>query len=141
MVIGKDVAAALEPGDTLTAGTEKITVETVEDQGDGYYLVNDEYSLWPVGNGMQISLYDSVFMEEVARLNLPVTDSLVFLDEINPETGEILPEDTQHTAAEFLAMLTAADSMDPGFATGNVKVSFDADGQLVQIHRLYVPWQ
>ena len=58
---------------------------------------------------------------------------------IDPETGDILDEPTEHTAAEFAAMLAAGGY--PDFASDNVKVTFDDDGNMVRAERFYTPWQ
>ena len=79
-------------------------------------------------------------MEDLATLQTPVTDSLIFYDDIDPDSLEMLEEPTRHTAAEFVATLNSAtDSV--GFGSDNVIVTFDEAGQLAVIERIYTPWQ
>ena len=75
----------------------------------------------------------------MTSLTLQIPDALVFMDEIDPESGEMLEEMTEHTAAEFAAML--AEDSDPGFASDNVYITFDEAGGMVRVERIYTPWQ
>ncbi len=78
----------------------------------------------------------------LATREVPVCDRLLFLDYINPSSGETLSLPAVHPADEFLSMLqTETDEGGPGFATNNVYVVFGPDGQLAVISRYYVPWQ
>ena len=70
---------------------------------------------------------------------VPASGRLLFLDGINPETGEALLHPAVHNRENLLTLMNAAD--DPGFAIRNVEVVFDEQGELALIRRFYVPWQ
>ena len=78
-------------------------------------------------------------MDTIAVLTLEIPENFVFVDHIDPETGDVLDEPTEHNAAEFAAMLAAGGY--PDFASDNVKVTFDENGAMVRAERRYTPWQ
>ena len=86
--------------------------------------------------------YDAIYLDSIQNFSAPVAENAVFLDGIDPETGDWLEEDIRYTFQEFLEILSLGDdSMDPGFAADNVEVTFDEAGKLTTIRRFYVPWQ
>lgn len=133
------VVDALDVGSTLTIGGETYTIETITREDD--VVINDEFYLRPAEDGSySVYFYEFQFMEDLATLQTPVTDSLIFYDDIDPDSLEMLEEPTRHTAAEFVATLNSAtDSV--GFGSDNVIVTFDEAGQLAVIERIYTPWQ
>ena len=110
--------------------------------------VNDKYPSKPItcivpftaGGGTDVipSFYGHPYYETIADLTLAIPDSLVFLDGIDPDSGEMLDEPAEHTAAEFAAML--AEGSLPGFDEDNVYVTF-GDGEMIRVERFYTPWQ
>ena len=68
-----------------------------------------------------------------------MSEKLLFLDDVDPATGETLINPTVHNKTDFLAIMESKD--DPGFDIRNVKLAFDEHGELALIHRYYVPWQ
>ena len=135
-------AAALKVGDTLELGDQSIHIETLEKDEDGWIMINDDVSLRQYGDRVHIYLYEAEYLEDMAEMRLEVPENLVFLDGIDPATGEILDEITTHTAAEFIAMLCGEDNPeDPGFASDNTRVSFDENEHMTLVQREYVPWQ
>ncbi len=138
VLLDNDVPASLEVGDTLRIGSEEITVETVEKDETGA-IVNGEISLDYTDEGVRVSMFEREYTYTVATLTLEVPEGLVFLDHIDPATGDILEEPVQHTAAEFVEMLAGGEG--PDFSSENVKVTFDEDGEMVQVDRYYTPWQ
>ena len=134
----KEVLDSLETGDTLTIGQDSIQVETLERDEYGA-TVNDEIRLDYGEDDVRVSEYEHDFMETIARLTLEIPDSFVFLDGIDPETGDILDEPAEHTAAEFAEMLAAGGF--PDFASDNVNVTFDGNGEMIRAERFYTPWQ
>jgi hypothetical protein len=74
-------------------------------------------------------------------LNVPVSGSLLYLDEIDPATGETLGNPTVHNLQQFVAELEGGSEAGPGFDTNNTTVVFDETGALALIRRFYVPWQ
>ena len=142
---------ALKSGDAIWTGGQEIEVQTVADV-DGYTVINEgeyeysEGSVW-LYEGLDMNywvanVHDNVWIL-LATVDAPVTDHLLFLDEIDPATGDTLVHPTVHSGAEFLAMLEkeAAGEGGPGFDTNNVSVVFDDAGDLALITRYYVPWQ
>ena len=135
-------AAALKVGDTLELGDQSIHIETIEKDEDGWIMINDDVSLRQYGDDVHIYLYEAEYLEDMAEMRLEVPENLVFLDGIDPATGEMLDEITTHTAAEFIAMLCGEDNPeDPGFASDNTRVSFDENEHMTLVQREYVPWQ
>ena len=134
-------AEALAVGDTLALGAEETAViETIEKDEFGGYLVNGEIELRKQEDGsFRVLQYEAEYMNDAAEVKIPVTEQVVFLDGIDPETGDVLEEAATKTAADLLAAMQAGDAV--GFKSDNVKVVFDGDGNVVTIERFYTPWQ
>ena len=140
LVLNPEVVAALQVGDTLVLGEQQEVIESLEpDEEDGSILVNDEIWLFPREDGVHASMYEHEYTETIALLTLEVPEDLVFIDGIDPETGDVLEEPAEHTAAEFIAQLSAGGY--PDFASDNVNVTFDAEGRMTKVERFYTPWQ
>ena len=136
--LDQDILASLEVGDTLGIGQESIEVETLERDEFGA-TVNDEIRLDYGEEDVRVSEYEHDFMETIAVLTLEIPEDLVFVDEIDPETGDILDDPAEQTAADFTALLAAGGY--PDFASDNVYVTFDEDGGMAKVERFYTPWQ
>ena len=78
-----------------------------------------------------------VKLVEAAVIECPVKDSLLFLDYINEGDGGMVELPFVRTLEEFLDRL---ENSPYKFAANNVYVVFDGEGNLVTIHRYYVPW-
>ena len=145
VVITAEEAAALEVGDTLTLGSgedDTVIIETMETDEYGDIIINDEIELRAREDGAYSPyFYDSEYMNNVAVITVPLTEDLVFLDGIDPETGDILDEPAAKTGAELGETIIAEGENGIGFATDNVKITFDEDGNVAEIERFYVPWQ
>lgn len=76
--------------------------------------------------------------ETLAMLTLKLTEDTVFLEDVNPESGEILDQPTSHTAAEFREILAGGTE---DYSLANMLVTFDEQGNLTQVERIYTPWQ
>jgi len=139
VVLEAAVVDDLKEGSTLEISGEAYTVEKIDRQDD--IIINEEFFLRPAEEGgYHVYFYESRLLENLATLRLPVAEDLVFLDDIDPDSLEMLEEPTKHTAAEFLEMLSGGtDSV--GFGTDNVLVTFDDAGNLSRIERIYTPWQ
>ena len=74
-------------------------------------------------------------------MTVAVPDSLVFTDDIDPESGIALDEVKAGTAADLFAALEAASAEGIGFASENISISFDENGEETSIERFYAPWQ
>ncbi len=140
----------LAAGDAIFTQGQEITVQTITEDS-GYLIINkgeyefSEGSVWlyenPDGN-YQIADWHDVVWTTLTTMKIPFPDDLLFLDYINPSSGEMLSLPTVYQADEFLAMMKTENTEGgPGFATNNVYVVFDHAGQLATIHRYYVPWQ
>ena len=140
VLLGADAVDALKEGDTLSFADETVIVEKAERDEFGDVVVNDDYILTPDGNGSyKVSLYEVTCLQDGTTVTVTVPDTLVFIENIDPETLEILEEPAVHTAAELIAALQS--DVGPGFDNDNVRVTFGENGELVQVVREYVPWQ
>ena len=139
LLLDREDVDKLQVGDTLTIGEDSITVETLERDEYGV-LINDETEL-RYGGGTDVFAYsyEKMYRQPFTSLTLQIPDDLVFLDGIDPSSGEMLDTPTEHTAAEFREMLAAGGT--PDFASDNVYVTFDEDGQMTLVERFYTPWQ
>ena len=140
ITLDSEYADSLQVGDTLIIGDEEIAVESLEKDEYGI-IINDSISLWFTEDNEVTARYenDHEFTEVIAELTLQIPENLVFMDEIDPATGEILEEPAEHTAAEFTEMLAAGGV--PDFASENVYVTFDDNGEMTLVRRVYTPWQ
>ena len=139
ILLDREDVDALQVGDTLVIGNESIPVETLERDEYGV-LINDETELrYGGGTDVYAYAYEKAYMETYASLTLQIPDGLVFLDGVDPSSGEMLDEPTKHTATEFKEMLAAGGN--PDFASDNVYITFDENGEMVLVERFYTPWQ
>ncbi len=144
-----DEVESLVPGDAVFTGGREVPIGSVERES-GYVVLNGGEGAAPEntvrlaadarGNYRPVTEEGFVWTE-MARLFLPVTERLLFLDGIDPATGEPLDKPSVHAAGEFLQRLAEekAGATGPGFEKNNVIVVFDADGQLAVIGRHPVP--
>ena len=138
ILLDQDVLDGLEVGDILTIGQETVEVQTLERDEFGA-TVNNEIDLTVQEESVRVSSYEHDYMDTIAVLTLEIPEDMVFVDNIDPETGDILDEPAEHNAAEFASMLAAGGY--PDFASDNVMVTFDEDGRMVRAERIYTPWQ
>ena len=111
---------------------------------DGYLVFNE-------GAEDEVYLFESVDLNywimdvndntwlELATVSVPASEKFIFLDGIDPATGEGLLHPTVHNLEGFRGLLGAED--DPGFDIYNVEAVTDGEGKMAVIRRLYVPWQ
>ena len=146
-IFSREDVLSLKPGDAIYTDGHEVEIQTVTEEY-GYIILNkgdyefSEGSVWlredTDGNFRPVE-YEDYIWSEMARIEVPVTENLLFLDMIDPSSGEILEMPTVHNADEFLAMKDS--TVDPGFKVNNVYVVFDENGDLAVICRYYVPWQ
>ena len=139
IVLRAEEVEALKEGDTLAIGHEQTAISTIVRDEDGSVVINDEIYLRPSGEGYHAFYYEYEYLEVFASLALEVPENLVFLDEVDPDSGEMLETATEHTAAEFIKMLSEGRS--PDFASDNVYVTYDEKGAMSLVERIYTPWQ
>ena len=130
---------ALQVGDKLVAGQFAEEIETLEKTEDGDILVNDYIELRKYGDEYHIYCYELEYIEAYVTLRLEVPDTLTVEDNIDSATGEPLEEPVTYTVDEFRAMLAAEAS--PDFATDNTWVTFDENGEMLAVERVYSPAQ
>ncbi len=141
--LAAETVEGITEGDTLVIGTETVEVETVETLEDGSYSINSVYTLTKQEDGEYTAAdYDMILMEDAESLTLDLPATAEFVDEIDPESLEMILEPETLTATDFTEKFRAEkEGMGPGFAADNVQVTFDADGNIARIVRIYVPWQ
>ena len=136
----------LTRGDELTLGaaTEDagIIVDTVVTDEYGDVIVNDEIDFRKQEDGTYLAYqYEAVCMKTVGAADVTLNDKIVFLDGIDPETGDILEEPAKYIGSDLGNIIAAEGEHGVGFATSNVQLTFNEDGEAAVIERFYVPWQ
>ncbi len=139
VVLDKAIAEALRPGDILIVGQFSEKIDTLEHDEDGALRINEYITLENYGGEYHVYLDDYEYLENYVTLTQEIPEDLTFSDGIDPETGDPLDTPTEHTAQEFIAMLTAGGY--PDFATDNAYAAFDENGDLIAVERFYTPWQ
>ncbi|MBQ6288331.1 MAG: hypothetical protein IJK06_12810 [Clostridia bacterium] len=141
----------LKVGDAIYSQGKEIPVKSIEDDGLSFSINGGGYeyeegTLWLVQDSTddrnyRPMNYNDYLWTSLAEIQVPVPDSLLFLDDIDTLGGP-LPLPAVYTAEEFLRILREEAEYDGvGFATNNVYVVFDGQGTLASIERYYVPWQ
>lgn len=131
----------INEGDTIKIGTEDVEIATLKYDGDDA-IINDEYYLTKNADGLyNASSYDYPIMEEVKAMTITVSDSLVYIEDIDPETGVMLDEAKHLTVTDLFSALEAAKDDGVGFSSQNIYISFDENGEATTIERFYTPWQ
>lgn len=140
-----DEIKSLQIGDAIYTQGHEVTVNAineydcfiavVQDDDEVITIATDGETVYPIQNG------DDFSWITLTTVTVPVPPHLIFLDGIDPATGEDLSLPTVHSAEEFIAMLEGKDKSDPGFDLNNVEIVFDSDVQPVIIRRNYVVWQ
>lgn len=134
-------AVKINEGDTIKIGDQEIEIATLSYDGDDA-IINDEYYLRKNADGLYNPyFYDSPILVAAKEMTVAVPDSLVFTDDIDPESGIALDEVKAGTAADLFAALEAASAEGIGFASENISISFDENGEETSIERFYAPWQ
>ena len=151
-IFSREDVEALKVGDSIYTGGREVTIESIEkvDHWGDYIKINDgsvNLSRRSDGGGNFAAVSewnDAYTWIELAVIECPVKDSLLFLDYINDENGYALELPVVRTAPELTARLLE-EGADQVFAVGltadNVYVIFDGEGNLATIQRFYVPWQ
>ena len=139
----------LKAGDAIYAQGQETEIKTISEK-DGYIVLNEgdfefsEGSVWlyeGLDRNYWIADYHDNSWLVLDTVRVPVSDHLLFLDEIDPSSGETQLQPTVHSGKEFLEMLESEKENGIGFTANNVSVVFDSTGALALIRRYYVPWQ
>ncbi len=139
VTVTADEVAGLEAGGTLYFGQEVEKIETMETLEDGEIVINDEIYLRKVDEEYHIYLYEHEFTEVFYESRMEIGENVVFVDGIDPATGEILDDPAEQDAKALIALLTAGGV--PDFSSDNVKITLDQNGALEKVERFYTPWQ
>ena len=139
----QDDVRALKAGDAIFTQGREVVVRTVTEE-DGFLVLNkgeeDEVSLFECDDlNFGITDLNDNTWTEFPEVTVPVSDHLLFLDEIDPESGSTPVVPTVHNRDGFLSLMKSES--DPGFDIRNVLVAFDEHGELALVRRFYVPWQ
>ena len=136
---------SLQIGDAIYTQGHEVTVNAineydcfitiVQDDDEVITIATDGETVYPIQDG------DDFSWIMLTTVTVPVPPHLIFLDGIDPATGEDLPLPTVHSAEEFIAILEGKNKSDPGFDLNNTEIVFDSDVQPVIIRRNYVVWQ
>ncbi len=136
---------SLQIGDAIYTQGHEVTVNAinkydcfitiVQDDDEVITIATDGETVYPIQDG------DDFSWITLTTVTVPVPPHLIFLDGIDPATGEDLPLPTVHSAEEFIAILEGKNKSDPGFNLNNVEIVFDSDAQPVIVRRHYVVWQ
>ena len=140
-----DEIKSLQIGDAIDTQGHEVTVNAineydcfiavVQDDDEVITIATDGETVYPIQDG------DDFSWITLTTVTVPVPPHLIFLDGIDPATGEDLPLPTVHSAEEFIAILEGKNKSDPGFDLNNTEIVFDSDVQPVIIRRNYVVWQ
>ena len=136
---------SLQIGDAIYTQGHEVTVNAineydcfiavVQDDDEVITIATDGETVYPIQDG------DDFSWITLTTVTVPVPPHLIFLDGIDPATGEDLSLPTVHSTEEFIAMLEGKNKSDPGFDLNNVEIVFDSDAQPVIVRRHYVVWQ
>ena len=136
---------SLQIGDAIYTQGHEVTVNAineydcfitiVQDDDEVITIATDGETVYPIQDG------DDFSWITLTTVTVPVPPHLIFLEGIDPATGEDLPLPTVQSAEEFIAILEGKNKSDPGFDLNNVEIVFDSDAQPVIVRRHYVVWQ
>ena len=139
ILLAPEEAESLKVGDTLKVGGFEEEIQTLDRDETGEIVINEWITLRNYGGEYHVYLYEIEYLENYVTLTLQIPDSLEILDNIDPATGEPLEEPARYTVEEFKAML-AADTY-PNFQEDNTWVTFDDNGEMTFVERVYSPAQ
>ena len=141
----REAIQAMTAGDVIVSEGREIEVRTIWEDAPVIIVNEDDeaLALWENDDGNYESAYGYTDMRVwtvVGERTFELPDDLVFLDGINPSTGEPLELPTAHTLRE-LRQIMEGEEYDPGFSAQNAYMVFDDEQEPVLLARFYVPWQ
>ena len=139
---GEDIKA-LEVGDVIVTDGEEVKVETITVDADVWVNkgMNTELLLCEnhFGEYERVMENDMVPWILLGSLDAELEDFILFLDWINPETGEDLEEPVSREIASLLADLQKTDTV--GYDNKAVKIIYGNNNEPMTIFRYYSPAQ
>ena len=141
----REAIQAMTAGDVIVSEGREIEVRTIWEDAPVIIVNEDDeaLALWENDDGNYESAYGYTDMRVwtvVGERTFELSDDLVFLDGINPSTGEMLTLPTANTLRE-LRRIMEGEEYDPGFSAQNAYMVFDDEQEAVVLARFYVPWQ
>lgn len=141
----REAIQAMTAGDVIVSEGREIEVRTIWEDAPVIIVNEDDeaLALWENDDGDYESAYGYTDMRVwtvVGERTFELSDDLVFLDGINPSTGEMLTLPTANTLRE-LRRIMEGEEYDPGFSAQNAYMVFDDEQEAVVLARFYVPWQ
>ena len=141
----REAIQAMTVGDVIVSEGREIEVRTIWEDAPVIIVNEDDeaLALWENDDGNYESAYGYTDMRVwtvVGERTFELSDDLVFLDGINPSTGEMLTLPTANTLRE-LRRIMEGEEYDPGFSAQNAYMVFDDEQEAVVLARFYVPWQ
>ena len=141
----RDAIQAMTVGDVIVSEGRKIEVRTICEDAPVIIVNEDDeaLALWENDDGNYESAYGYTDMRVwtvVGERTYELSDDMVFLDGINPSTGEMLTLPTANTLRE-LRRIMEGEEYDPGFSAQNAYMVFNDEQEAVVLARFYVPWQ
>lgn len=153
-VFRRDEVLALRAGDRIYTGGQEIVIQKMErfyndsliiiNEGEYEYAEGSVYLYEDLSGNYRPEVYDDYTWVSLSIMRCPMQETLLFLDGIDPNTGDARTLPAVYTAQELKAqLLSQQESEDEsiGLANNNVYVVFDGEGNLAAVHRFYVPWQ
>ena len=148
-VFAREDVLSLQVGDSIYTGGKEVEIESISPKdvcgvvvfngGDLFLFENHQDNCYNM-----MADEDDYVWSSIAVLECPVTNSLLFLDYVDEETGSSRSLPAVYSARELTAKILAdqnAADYSIGYACNNIYVVFNEAGQLATIQRFYVPWQ
>ena len=131
----------LHKGDTLNLGGTEVQIATVAMQEDEYVL-NDIYTVRKNDKGIyEVYEYETPVVTEREMVTAKVRDDMVYMEGIDPKTGEPLENVQRLGKGDFIkALEKSMNGTWIGYNTLNVKARVNG-GEVTMIERYYAPWQ
>lgn len=144
-IFDRDAIQAMTAGDVIVSEGREIEVRTILEDAPVIIVNEDDeaLALWENDDGNYESAYGYTDMRVwtvVGERTFELSDDMVFLDGINPSTGEMLTLPTANTLRE-LRRIMEGEEYDPGFSAQNAYMVFDDEQEAIVLARFYVPWQ
>ena len=110
---GLEPVLSLRVGDAIYTQGREVQINSISEDS-GYLVFNagadDELYLFEsIDLNYWIMEEDDTTYLELATVNVPVAEKMLFLDDIDPATGETLIQPTVHNKNDLLAMMRSND--------------------------------